>query len=209
MLSTWLNVLTHPKKATFDNQLSMDYATQKTAISWLSRGILLAAIINGISAFIYESIFQSYVGSRQAMAILLFQSLKENSAFLDFVGSPIWGGIISFIGFLIGASIILALGNFIILWLAKILGGKGSFEKQIFATALFIPGLLIVASIFGVIRQIGVCFAFPVLWVYALILSILAAKSIHGLSTTKSAIAVIIPFFVFTFAVLLLFPPHL
>ncbi len=209
MFSTWLNVTTHPQKATFDNQLSLAYATPRTAASWLSLGILLAAIVNGISTFIYESVFQSYVGSRQMMALFLFQLPKEDSSLLDFIGSPFGGGILSFWGFLIGAPIVVILGNLAILWLAKMFGGTGSFEKQIFASASFIPGVLIVANIFGVIRPIGVCFASPILWVYAMILSILATKSIHGLSTAKSAIAVIVPFLVLTFAVLLLFPPQL
>ncbi len=209
MLKTWGNVIAHPKQITFDNELSKDYATQKTAVSWLSAGIFLAALVNGISTSLYETIFQGYVGSRQVMAMLLFQQTGENSVLLDFFDSPLFGGIFSFFGFLIVTPIILFLGNLASLWLAKAFSGTGSFEKQLFATALFAPGLLIITNIFSVVRQIGVCVASPIFWVYAIVLSTLAVKSVHGLSTAKSAIAVIIPFLVFTFVVFVFFPPHL
>ncbi len=209
MLKTWGNVIAHPKQTTFDNELSKEYATQKTAISWLIVGILLAALVNGISTFLYETIFQSYVGSRQVIAMLLFQQTGENAALLDFFGSPLFGGIFSFFGFLIVAPIILFLGSLASLWLAKAFSGTGSFEKQLFAIALFAPGLLIITNIFSIIRQVGVCVTSPIIWVYAIVLSILAVKSVHGLSTAKSAIAVIIPFLVFTFVVFVFFPPHL
>lgn len=209
MLKTWGNVITHPKQTTFDNELCKAHATQKTAVVWLISGILLAAAVNGLSSYFYETIFHSYIGSRQVMVMLLFQQSGENSALLDFIGSPIFGGIFSFLGFLIGLPIVLFLGNLVSLWLAKALGGTRSFEKQLFAMALFAPGLLIIASIFGVIRQIGVCVASPIFWVYAIILSILAVKSIHGLSTAKSAITVIVPFVVITLVVIVISPPHL
>jgi hypothetical protein len=170
---------------------------------------LLAALVNGLSSFLHESVFRSYVGSRQATAMLLFRQSIENSALSDFFGSPIFGGLASFLGFLIGAPIVLLLANCVGLWLAKALGGKGSFEKQLFAIALFAPALLIVANLLGVVRQLAVCIASPIAWLYALVLSILAVKSTHGLSTAKAAVVVVVSFVAITLAVLVVFPPHL
>ncbi len=209
MLKTWGYVVIHPKQVTFNNELQKDYATRKNAVYWLAVGILLAALVNGLSSFIYETIFRSYVGARTAMTVFLLRLPPENSALLDFISSPTFGGLTSFFTFLIGAPIVIFLANAVCLWLARTLGGNGSLDKQLFATALFVPGLLIVANFFGVIRQLGVCIVSPLAWLYAIVLSILAVKSVHGLSTAKSAVAVLVPFLVFTLAVFVVFPPHL
>lgn len=63
--------------------------------------------------------------------------------------------------------------------------------------------------IFLALRQIGVCVVSPIFWVYSIVLFMLAVKSVHGLSTAKSAITVVVPFLVFTFVVFVFFPPRL
>jgi hypothetical protein len=204
---TWSNVIFHPDQTTFEEEFAN--AAPKKATSRFGIGILIAAFISGVSTFVYETFFNAYVGSRQALAFWLMQNPAEKSAIVDFVGSPIAGGLFSFLGFLIGAPIIILIGIMLSLWLAKMLGGKGNLEKHTFSFALFIPSLIIVANAFGVIRQIGVCVASPILWVYAIILSVIAVKSVHGLSTAKSLIAVIVPFIVSTVIAMIISPPHL
>jgi len=204
MFMTWVYVLSHPGQAVFDEKLGEPESTQETALKWLGVGILLAALVNGLSTFLYEAIFIGYVGSRQITAMLLLQKTTADTGLLNFAGSPLAGGLVAFFGFLIGAPLVLLAGLLFSAWLAKTLGGTGQIEKQICALALFMPGLMLLANAFGIIRPVATGFAGPLLWAYALVLSFLAVKSIHELSTVKALIVVAVPFVVLTFVVILI-----
>jgi hypothetical protein len=208
MFMTWVYVLSHPGPGMFDEKLEDFESKQEKALAWLGRGILLAALVNGLSTFLYEAIFRGYVGSRQITAMLLLQKTTADTALLNFVGSPLAGGLVAFFGFLIGAPLVLFAGLMFSTWLAKMLGGTGSLAKQVAALALFMPGLMLIVNTFGIIRPIEIGFIGPVLWVYALVLSFVAVKSIHYLSTVKALIVVAVPFVVLTFVVMMINPPH-
>jgi len=205
MLKTWVDVMIHPNKNTFDNLTDNAEATRKIAIVWLAMGVLLAAVVKGLSSFVSESIFRSYVGPRQVLAITLFHlsPYARDGALINFIGLPLVGGLVAFSSFLIGAPIILSLGAYFIAGLAKRLGGGGDFGKQLYAFACFIPGLMILANAFGVVPPLKACFV-PLLWIYAIILSIQAVRSVQGLSIASALVVVLIPFIIITIVVILI-----
>ena len=87
--------------------------------------------------------------------------------------------------------IIFFIGSAILYGLAKILGGKGGFEKHTYLLAA-IDTLMIVTAILGLIPVLGGLVGF-LLMLYMLYLAILAMQVSHGLDFIKAAIVVLIP----------------
>lgn len=198
MLWTWGYVLTHPYQSTLETELRKPNVNQKTAISWLFAGTLLAAVIGGISAFLQETIFPSYVGARQMQVMVLLGLSSDSEPLLEFFGSPVFGGIKNFFSVLIFVPIILLTGNAAVFWLAKRLGGKGTYDQQVFALALIAPALLLVLAILGFQRNVIVFCVTPAVWLIGLVLAVQAVRSIHGLTTVRAVITTLVPFAVLT-----------
>ncbi|MBI5029816.1 MAG: hypothetical protein HZB51_04765 [Chloroflexi bacterium] len=212
MLSAWRNVLIHPGEGVFEKELADPNATLRTGIQWLGIGITLSAILSGISTFLYESFSTAYVGTRSFLVISLLGKLGitfDPLSIRDWISSPMAGGLFAFFVFLIGAPLMLLIAFVSAFGLAELLGGKGSFSKQTYALALFVPSLMIIANALGMFRLIGVCMVTPVLWVFAIILSIFAIKVVYGLSRIKSSIIVVTLYLVITLVVIILNPPRL
>ena len=87
----------------------------------------------------------------------------------------------------IGITISVGLTQFI----ARVLGGTGSFFKLIYAYAAFTAPLFLITSILQPIPVVGRCLSVP-LGIYSLALYIIATKAVNGFGWGKSILAVII-----------------
>lgn len=76
---------------------------------------------------------------------------------------------------------------------ARLLGGKGAFLPYAFVLALIYVPLQILGVLLGIIPVIGI-FLLLALSVYQLILSVYATASVHHLTMTRAAAAVLVPF---------------
>jgi hypothetical protein len=97
---------------------------------------------------------------------------------------PIVGPVFSLIGFFIG--------NTVLFLVAKLLGGTGDFVVHNYLLSLLYAPLAILGGVFSIIPVFGTLAGVP-LGIYSLVLTTMALKSAHGLSTGKAVAVWLIP----------------
>ena len=86
----------------------------------------------------------------------------------------------------------------LIQWVAKLFGGTGSFDKLAYAfSAVYLPYSVITAvlTLLGIIPFVGILTGLIglALFIYTIVLGVLAVKAVNGLDTGKAVGAVILP----------------
>jgi hypothetical protein len=184
MFQTWINVLTKPGEAVFQEERHKPHASLGTALIWI------------IAAAFFLAIFS-------AIGVLIGGFINVGEQFLDqadlppevaaFMAAGAGGGIIGAFCFtLILAPVFFLIGSGIFFVLAKLFGGTGSFEEQTYLLATFSAPIMIVNGVIGVVPILGACVSFFIS-IYQLVLSYYAIKVSHGLDSGKAAGVVLIP----------------
>jgi hypothetical protein len=193
MFQTWINVLTKPGEATFEEELHKPSATLGTALIWIIIAAVVAAIFSAIGALI-GGLFS---GLPAMMETFMGQSdmPPEVAAQLATITAVTAGGGVFFalcatlilapIGFLIGSGI-----YFVV---AKLVGGAGSFEKHTYMLATFTAPLMMVNAVISIIPILGGCVSFAI-YIYQIVLTYFAMKVTHNLTTGKAIIVAVMPF---------------
>lgn len=194
MFQTWVNVLTKPGEATFEQERSSPQATLATAMIWIAVAAVILAIFSSISVLIG--------GFLNMGQLLLTEDLPPEFAGL-MVGAGGGGIIMVFCLTLIFAPIGFLIGSGIYFAIAKALGGTGSFEEQSYLLATFTAPIMIVNGVIGLVPFLGGCFSF-FLSIYQLVLSYFAIKTAHNLDTGRAIAVVLIPVAIALFCVICL-----
>ncbi len=93
------------------------------------------------------------------------------------------------------------IGTALIQWIAGLFGGTGTYDKLVYPFgAIYAPFLIASSAIgfLGLIPYVGICFSiFSIgLWVYQIVLRILAVQAVNDLDTGKATLSVLLPGFV-------------
>lgn len=185
IVQTWVNALTKPSEQTFAEMAASPQAKASTAYLWVFIGTLVqffaAALVQG--TLLREVLRQQGLAENvpvRGLGMTLLSAL---------CGAPIMA-VISVIFFAIMVALIQ--------WLAKMFGGRGTFDQLAYAFgAIVVPLSLIsaVLTLLGAIPFIGFCFGLLGLLagLYALVLQIMAAKGVHQFGWGPAAGSVLIP----------------
>ncbi len=191
MFQTWINVLTKPGEATFQEELEKPHATLGSALIW----IVIAAVITAVLSVISVLVGSLFSGGSSIMQSMMGSDIPPEMAaqMAAFTGASIGIGIVfAFVGALILAPLGFLFGSAIYFLLAKIVGGQGDFERHTFALATFSAPLLIVNGALGIIPILGGCVSFLV-YIYQIVLTYFAMKVAHNLSSGMALLVALVP----------------
>lgn len=192
MFHTWINVLTKPGEAAFEEERAHPQAKLSTAVIWVVVAAVVSAVFSGIGAAI-----SGLIGGASTMGPLLQQMPPEVQAELGQFLSQSAGAGFAGIGSAVCGTLILAPIFFLIgsgLWylIAKLFGGTGQFEEQTYLLATFNAPIMIISAFLGAIPFVGGCVSFFV-WIYQVVLTYFAMKVTHNLTSGKALMVVLVP----------------
>ena len=182
----WLSVMGSPSEKSFhfilsDTKLSMD-----RGLIWMFCAALVQYIVvAGLLYFVW---------------VPLFRNLAVDAGLDLDVNAVIGGmGLLGLILIPIGASaytLFFALQSGILHLIAKLFGGRGSFEQLVFATAAFQAPLLIISIVAVFIPYLNFCLG-PILAIYGLLLMINALKAVYRFGTGSAVVVLFLPGIIF------------
>jgi hypothetical protein len=194
-LPVWIKAVTQPKEQTFVDITEHPDANMKTAFIWVFIAGTISGIIQAFSAAITTA---TGVGSPFQQIPGMEQYFPQSTGGGGGVGAALIGGLCA--SPLAGLFSILFFALFvaIIQWIAKLFGGTGTFEKLAYAFAAITVPYTIVSSLFALLSAIpfvGICagvIAFG-LWIYYLVLLVIATKSVNRFGWGQATGSVFIP----------------
>lgn len=196
MFQTWLNVLTKPGEAVFEEERQSENATYATTFIWIAIAAVIAAVFS-----VLASLVGGLVGGGASVLGPLMDQLppEVGEQYAQFFALSAGTGAAAlgtaFCLTFILTPIFFFVGSLIYFVIAKLLGGTGEFEEQSYLLATFYAPLLVVNSVIGIVPILGGCVSFFI-WIYQLVLSYFALKVSHNLSSGRALAAVLIPLFV-------------
>lgn len=196
-LQTWINVLTKPSLGTFQAEAERPDANLTTAIIWMAIAGVVAALVALIQGMFARAQIAALGGFdaifNQANLPPELVDQITNAANMAFsrgtgFGGAVWALIVAIVGFLIFVGVIHVV--------VKALGGQGDYGRYAYQVAAFYAPLSIVAALLGLIPLVGGCLGF-ILWIYELVLAVIATQAEYKVETAKAIIALVIAVIVF------------
>jgi Yip1-like protein len=195
MFQTWIDAVTKPSERTFAAIASAPNASTTNAIIWVAIGSVISSFL---------SLVAPNTGLQDLRRVLEQQGIDNQ--FINSLGTG-GGGfgtkIFQFVcGIPIGvifAVVFFLIGVALILWVARMFGGHGSFDKLAYTFAAIAAPMAVVSgllALLGAIPYVGFCFGLLGLAVviYSIVLQIMAAKAVNGFASWGPAIgSVLIP----------------
>lgn len=182
----WMKAVTKPNEQTYVDLASSSTGKTTTAFLWIFIGSLVS--------FFFASLVQGAV-MRQ-----LFQQFGMDAAPRSFgtslitaiCGAPI-AAVVSVVFFAAFAGVVQ--------WIAKMFGGKGTFEQLLYVfAAISVPFTLVsaVLTLLGAIPYVGACFGILsfALSIYALVLEVMAVKGVNNFGWGQAVGSLLLPVFV-------------
>jgi hypothetical protein len=187
----WKTAVTKPNEQTFIDLTESPDASSKTAYLWA----FIVGTVSGIAQAILQAIYTAtgttptIPGLEQFMPSGGDPRAAGVSLLVMLCLSPVFGAIYT---------LFFALGVAIVQWIAKLFGGKGSYEKLLYAiAAISVPFTLVsaVLILLGSIPFIGFCFGILSfgLSIYVFVLQIMAVKGVNRFGWGPAIGSVIIP----------------
>lgn len=183
-LSAWMEAATKPNELTYARLASSPNAKMSTAFLW----VFIGALVN----FFVVSLVQGAIMA-QMMQQFDFEGMPVRSlggGFLSALcGAPV-GAVVSVIFF--------AIFTGVVQWVAKMFGGRGTFEQLAYVfAAITVPFTLVssVLTLFAAIPYVGACFGFLglALGIYVLVLELMAVKGVNQFGWGEAAGALFLP----------------
>lgn len=190
MIQTWMNVLTHPGEAAFQEEQHHPQAKLSTAIIWVAISGVVAAIFNGIGALIGGGAMS---GTMQSILSNPDIPPEMRDMIGQYAGAAGGGGFFAaFCGALILTPIVFLIVSGILFVIAKMFGGDGEFEEQTYLLSTFGAPLTMVNAVIGIVPILGACLGL-LIGLYQLVLATMAIKVSHNLDTAKAVMVVLVP----------------
>ena len=182
---TWINALTKPNERTYAEMAASPNAKAMTAYLWVFIGFVIELVLT----FLFQG--------------AAMRSMMEQRGY----GNQLPGGGIGFalifavcggpIGAVI-ATIFFAIGVAIIQWVAKMFGGKGTFDQAAYCLAAIAAPYAIAAGLLSALSAIpfvGFCFrlVLGLAGLYVLFLQITAVKGVNQFGWGQAAGSVLLP----------------
>jgi hypothetical protein len=196
MIDTWMAAFTKPNEGTYARIVAQPGASTSRAFLW----VFVASLITTFASSIAQ------VAGYGRQMEMLHQFLPPEIARELPVGiAPPFGVGTILCGAPIGAVfavLFFAISVAFVQWAAKLFGGTGTFDKLVYAySAIYMPYAVITAvlTLVGIIPFVGILTGLIglVLFIYTIVLGVLAVKVVNGLDTGKAVGAVLLPVAVF------------
>ena len=182
--STWMEAITKPNQQTFARLAASPNAKMTTAFLW----VFLGSLVNFFVASLVQGAVMGQMMQQFGMENVPVRSL--GSGFLYVIcGAPV-GAVISVVFF--------ALFTGVVQWVAKMFGGKGTFEQLAYVfAAITVPFTLVssVLTLLSAIPYVGMCFGFLTfaVGIYVLVLEVLAVQGVNQLGVGQAVGALFLP----------------
>lgn len=168
----WIRALTRPSEQTYAALVSGPNVKAGTAYLWIFIGYLvqffLASLVQGVAV---RRLMDQFGNG----GVTEFTSGIGGRLVVMVCGAPIAAVI---------GTIFFAIGVFIVQWLAKLFGGRGTADQLAYVLAAILTPFLIVSgivSLLGVIPYVGFCF--NLIWalaaLYVIVLEVMAVKGVN------------------------------
>jgi len=187
--STWREAITKPSDQTFARIASSPQAKSTTALLWVFLGsllnIFLASLVQG--AVVRQMLQNSDLGVDQ------FGGGPGSTLIVAICGAPV-GAVISTVVFAVFVGIVQLV--------AKMFGGRGTFDQLAYAIAAIVTPFYLVSgllALLGAIPYVGLCFGLIGLLagLYVLALEVMAVKGVNQFGWGEAAGSVFLPVLLF------------
>jgi hypothetical protein len=187
-ISVWRDALTKPNEQTFVRIAQSPNAKLTTALLWVFLGslvnILLASLVQG--AIVRQMMQNSDFG------VDGFPNAAGGGLVAAFCGAPV-AAVVSVVGFAIFVGIVQLI--------AKMFGGRGTFDQLAYVTAAIVAPFSLINSVFtllAAIPYVGLCFGFVSLLavVYVIALEVMAVKGVNQFGWGPALGSYFLPFLV-------------
>jgi len=192
IMDTWMAAITKPNESTFARIVAQPGASTSKAFLW----VFVASLITSFASAIAQTVgFAGRMESiRQFLPPEIARELPVGGASPFGFGTIICGAPIG----AVFAVLFFAISVALIQWVAKLFGGTGTFDKLAYAfSAVYVPYSVITAvlTLLGIIPFVGILTGLIglALFIYTIVLGVLAVKAVNGLDTGKAVGAVILP----------------
>jgi hypothetical protein len=183
---TWINALTKPNEQTFAEMAASPNAKSTTAFIW----VFICALIEFFFSFLVQGAVLQPMLEKYGLGQNLPGGGLGSIVIRLICGAPI-AAVITIVFFAIFVAIVQ--------WIAKMFGGRGTFDQLAYAFgAIFAPTYLIstIFVLLGAIPLVGTCFGIISLLfgIYIIALQIIAVKGVNQVGWGGAVGAVLIPF---------------
>ena len=192
MVDTWMAAFTKPNEGTFARIVAQPGTSTSKALLW----VFVASLITSFASSIAQvaGFGRQLETLRQFLPPEIARELPVGTASPFGFGTIICGAPIG----AVFAVLFFAISVALIQWVAKLFGGTGSFDKLAYAfSAVYMPYSVIIAvlTLVGIIPFVGILTGLIglALFIYTIVLGVLAVKAVNGLDTGKAVGAVILP----------------
>jgi hypothetical protein len=188
LFQIWINAISKPNEQTFATIAASPKAKASTAYLW----VFIGGLIQFFFAFLVQGSKTQSLLDQSGLGQNLPQGGVGSTIVQLICGAPILA-VIGVVFFAIGAAIVH--------WIAKMFGGKGTFDQLAYSfAAILTPAYLVsaVLSLLGAVPIVGLCFSvISVLFgIYIIVLQIMAVKGVEAVSWGGAVGSVLIPFVV-------------
>ena len=189
LIDTWIEAFTKPKEETYAKIAAQPSASTTKAFLWVFIASLLTSIVGAVA-----SLGGQMDSLRQLLPPEIARELPVGGAQSIGIGTVICGAPIG----AIFAVLFFAIGTALVQWVAKLFGGTGTFDKLAYTfSSIAVPYSIVTAvlTLLSIIPFVGILTGLIsfALWIYAIILGVLAVKAVDRLDTGKAVGAVLLP----------------
>jgi hypothetical protein len=182
---TWMDALTKPSERTYATIASSPRAKATTAYLW----VFFAAVVQFVLSVLVQAGAVRRVLEERGFGQNLPAGGLGFGAVAAICGGPILA-VLAVVGF--------AVGTALIQWIAKMFGGKGTFDQLAYTFGAIYAPFAILSGVFillGAIPFVGICFRIVIglAGFYALFLQITAAKGVNQFGWGPAAGSVLLP----------------
>jgi hypothetical protein len=185
-LQVWMNALTKPSEQTFAKIANLPNTKASVAYSW----VFLTSLVQIFFLSLVQGTIVRQALQQQGFDIGVLGNGIEATLITSICGAPIFAAAsVAFFAIVVA----------IIQWIARMFGGRGSFNQMAYASAaIAAPFALIrtVLALLAAIPYVGFCFGWigVLALLYVVILQVIAVKGVNQLGWGQAAGSFVLPF---------------
>lgn len=187
--STWREAITRPNEQTFARIAQSPQAKSTTALLW----IFLTSLLSSFLASLVQGVVFSRIMQNSDFGMDQFGGGPANALIATICGAPIAAVILT---------VIFAVFVGIVQLVAKMFGGRGTFDQLAYAIAAIVAPYYLVSGLLALLSAVpyvGFCFGLLSLiaLLYVVALEVMAVKGVNEFGWGQAAGSVLLPFFGF------------
>jgi len=189
-VSVWRDALTRPSDQTFARIAQSPNAKLTTALLW----VFLGSLVNSFLASLVQPAWVDQMMRNSNLGGDVIVPAARTSLLTAICGAPI-GAVIGTVTFVVVVGIVQLV--------AKLLGGRGTFDQLAYAIAAIVTPFYFISSVLTILSAIpvafvGACFGILIFLalLYVLVLEVMAVKGVNQFGWGQAAASLLLPIFV-------------